>query len=357
MQTSYIENCTTNGSDMGKIRNISQQNGSIQQSVEICLTSHCLPIALTLSVISIVGMVTNLIVIVAIARDRKLHHPTFVVICSLAVADLVFLCARYPRYIIKGFFIQDIPHEHYINIKWILDIVGLLAGGASIIHIVFMSAVRYFIVVHPFTSHVMLTNKRVVLMSVGMWMLASGIAALYTYAILINGEKDPKLQEITNIVITVFMSILPIVVITIFHLLKAKVLLKSVSNCSKTVQNMSRVVTFVIVTFIITTTPSNATDVMILSFGYYYTQSRWFFVVSQVARAFLFLNFAINPFIYFVQSPQLQKSILKCCGKQHRHIESYSHQHGSLTLTSSILSKPHDESVGIKLQSCKHVQL
>ncbi|CAG2258070.1 unnamed protein product [Mytilus edulis] len=116
--------------------------------------SYCVPIATTLSAISIVGLVTNLMVIVTIASDRKIHQPTFVVICSLAVADFMFLFTRYPRYIIQCFFTAKFSVELLRAIKMVLDFSGFLAGIASIVHIVFISVVRYFIIVYPFRIYV-----------------------------------------------------------------------------------------------------------------------------------------------------------------------------------------------------------
>ncbi|XP_063425875.1 adrenocorticotropic hormone receptor-like [Mytilus trossulus] len=288
--------------------------------------SYCVPIATILSVISIVGLVTNFIVIVTIASDRKLHQPTFVVICSLAVADFLFLFTRYPRYIIQCFFTAKFSVELLRAIKMILDFSGFLAGIASIVHIVFISVLRYFIIVHPFRSYVLLTNLRVILMTFVIWTLSAGIAILYTFAVLINGSKDPRLRETTNLVLTILFSLLPVLFITTLHVLKANVLIQSISNCSQTVRSMSRIVTIVLTSFIITTTPSSTIDIMII-FGYNYTKTQWFSITSQLAKILLFLNFTVNPFVYFVNSIQFRKSIKT-------RFARIKHSRGSSTLTS-----------------------
>ncbi|VDI01239.1 Hypothetical predicted protein [Mytilus galloprovincialis] len=305
--------------------------------------SYCVPIATTLSAISIVGLVTNLVVIVTIASDRKLHQPTFVVICSLAVADFMFLFTRYPRYIIQCFFTAKFSVELLRAIKMVLDFSGFLAGIASIVHIVFMSVVRYFIIVYPFRSYVLLTNLRVILMTIVIWTLSAGIAVLYTFAVLINASKDPRLRETTNLVLTILFSILPVLFITILHVLKAKVLTKSISNCSQAVRNMSRVVTIVLTSFIITTTPSSTIDIMII-LGYNYTKTQLFSITSQVAKILLFLNFTVNPFVYFVNSIQFRKCINTCFGRN-RHSRGGSTSRGVSTSTSHIHASNYERSL------------
>ncbi|XP_052097896.1 galanin receptor type 1-like [Mytilus californianus] len=232
-----------------------------------------------------------------------------------------------------------------------LDFSGFLAGIASIVHIVFLSVVRYFIIVHPFRSYVLLTNLRVIFVTIGIWALSTGIAVLYTYAVLIKGSEDTRLEETTNLVLTILFSVLPVLFITILHVLKAKVLIKSISNCSQTVRNMSRVVTIILTSFIITTTPSSTIDIMIISLGYHYTKTRWFFITSQVAKILLFLNFTVNPFVYFVNSIQFRKSFKTCFGRN-------GHSRGDTTHTSNIHASNRERSLSnLSLSRSQQIQL
>lgn len=289
--------------------------------VSLCNNTSCLPIAVFLGVTSLIGMAANIIVISVIVKDQRLHRPTFFLICSLAGADFTFLFTRLPRYIMR-FFADDTNLETYRYTRLVLDIVGLFAGSASVIHIVVMAALRYFIVVHPLRSHVCLTNIRVFLTSICVWTFAFGTSAWYSYGLIALGLKS-KVFQYTNFVITVFYSVLPMLLIALLHFFKARELLISLSECSSTtVRNMSRVVTVVIVCFLITTTPANVVDILVISFGYRYSETKTFFVLSQVSKIMLHLNFTANPFIYFAHSSQFQKSIKRCCCPCHRQTDS-----------------------------------
>ncbi|XP_033735113.1 delta-type opioid receptor-like [Pecten maximus] len=289
-------------------------NSSVPSEAGSCLTSYCIPMTVAISVIALCGIITNFIVILVITRDSRLRRPTFTAIVALSLCDFTFLLFRYIRYIVTGYFRDIIPHNVMKTIKFVCDLVGLTAGGSSIVHVILLSVLRYYIVVHPLKSHIAITNKRIILVSLGVWVLSALNGWFYLYAVIINRKNDLQMSKVTNIVVTMVMSILPLAIILFFHVLKARKLKDSIAACKlNATKQMSQIVTFVIVTYIVTTTPVNTRDILVISWGD--TKETWMMVFGQVGRLLLFLNYAINPFIYFVHSPQFRKNI-RCCWRR-----------------------------------------
>ncbi|XP_060070620.1 thyrotropin-releasing hormone receptor-like [Ylistrum balloti] len=302
--------------------NSTYTNGSsITSAPANCLTSFCIPMTVAISVIAVCGIVTNFIVILVITKDSRLRRPTFTAIVALSISDFTFLLFRYIRYVITGYF-RDVISLHVMkNIKFVCDLVGLTAGGSSIIHVILLSILRYYIVVHPLKSHIAITNRRIMLVSLGVWVFSGLNGWFYLYAVIINRQNDLQMSKVTNIVVTLVMSILPLVIILFFHVLKARKLKDSIAACKlNATKQMSQIVTFVIVTYIVTTTPVNTRDILLISWGD--SKETWMMVFGQIGRLLLFLNYAINPFIYFVHSPQFRKKIWCCSRRRTTHYVS-----------------------------------
>ena len=310
--TSYFVTEHTDFANVTSRSNNTSSNHTIQDRYTYCFSSLCILNAIVISIISISGIITNMIVMIVVKIDKRLHQPTFVAIAALALPDLTFLVARYTRYIIDGYFALSMSRIDYRITKVVFDFIGLIAGGASIFNVIMLSVLRYYIIVHPLMTHAKLTIKMVMLISFALWVVAIGNGSFYLYAVIIN-TSDRILQRITNQVVTLFMSIFPVVVICILHVLKTRALSKSPSITEETVRKMSRVIAFVICSYLITTTPSNLLDIATIVLSKEYTNTRLFYGLSQAGRVFLFLNYAINPFIYFVFSPQFKRFFLGKC--------------------------------------------
>lgn len=297
-------------------------NGSAAlDKVGNCLTSYCIPMTIAISVIAVCGIAANGIVLTIVAQNSRLHRPTFTAIAALALADFLFLAFRYTRHILQGYFRNIITSEAMKVIKFVCDLGGLTAGGSSIIHVILLSLLRYYIVVHPLKSHIVVTNRKILLVSLAVWVFSAFNGWFYLYAVLINRKNDLQMSKITNVTVTLVMSIAPLIIIVFFHVLKARKLSQSIAACKlHATKRMSQIVTFVIVSYVVTTTPANVRDVILISWGP--SKDTWMAVYGLVGRLLLFTNYAINPFIYFVHSPQFKKYINCCRGARAMHYVS-----------------------------------
>ena len=291
------------------VQNVTSEMNNVSDStiplqMEFCITETCITTIVLLSIISILGIIGNLLVICIVLHDKKLHRVTFVSIAVLAFCDLSFVLPRYIRVVVARFFSGTFDDHSYRIFRYVLDFYSLCGSLTSILHVVLLSLMRYYFVVHPLRIRVWLTVRKVFIISGITWVLCSVIAGVYFYAVILNRDNDKYLARYTNLVVTVSMSILPVILIVIFHFLKARKLRKSLSRRNDvTIQRMSRVVSLVCVCFLVTTTPANVLDIMLLSD--LYTDRMWFPYLFHATYILFFINYSINPYIYFLHTPRL----------------------------------------------------
>lgn len=274
-------------------------------------SSICLGFHIVCCVIGTIGILSNGITLVVVGKEKRLHTVTYVSISCLALADFVYVSSRVPRDNLQFWYRQR--DEFNLNFVRVCDLLSLSGACSSILHVILLSLLRYVLLVHPLKSHVWLTVTKVKLISFMTWVLSIAIASFYLYAVVINGRINVQLAKVTNLTVTVVMSVLPIVLIVTLHTLKARTLLRSLASCQKsTVRRMSRMVTFIITAFILTTLPSSVADcikIALIESGSSEAQRSWLSVLQFVGRLGLYINFSTNPFIYLTTSSQFRKAM------------------------------------------------
>lgn len=295
-----------------------QYNGTTGVTSSCIQSSTCLGFYIACSIVGATGVFSNGMVLAVVGREKRLHTVTYTSISCLALADFVYITSRFARDNMRFWYSEKT--EISVNFSRACDTLSISGACASILHVILLSMLRYYIVVHPLKSHVWLTVRRVKLVSLGVWFLAIAIASFYVYAVVINGRVNIQLAKFTNLAVTIVMSVLPIVLIGTLHILKARTLLRSLAACRKsTVRRMSRMVTLIITTFMVTTLPSSVADCIKIAYmesGTLQVHMHWLIVLQYVGRLGLYINFTINPFIYLVSSPQFRKATMCCQGNR-----------------------------------------
>ncbi|XP_031552190.1 lysophosphatidic acid receptor 1-A-like [Actinia tenebrosa] len=115
-------------------------------------------------IIGALTMALNLLVVVAVAKNKKLHKPAFYYVSSLAVADFIagFMIA-YAFF--RGFFTGTTTRLE-LELK---QAVFILSVSASILTLLVISLNRYFVIVHPFHYRSTMNNAIVVIAIVITW--------------------------------------------------------------------------------------------------------------------------------------------------------------------------------------------
>lgn len=268
----------------------------------------------------IIGVLANLLVVVRVIRDRKLRNPTFIGIAALAVADLFFLtlnltvsfetvivtftCSR-PVIISRPFYIMN-------SMSWF----------AANSHVALLAVIRYISLACPVTASVILRPLRVVLLSVGVWILGmvllGTLAGLITLRIIIPGTSG---EFVIIWWITVYL--LPLLVTTVLHVLKICMVKRSIKISSakatnrKLVQRMSTIVIMVIIMAALLPLPRLVYNCLHVVGDDAFPSKQFKIHFQGISHLLYLINHFINPFMYAFLSKKFRRSLksaLFCVG-------------------------------------------
>lgn len=280
-------------------------NSSVYQDGDACSKALlCSEIFVVATFVSIVGILANLGVVGIILYTRRLHKPIFLGFAALALADFLYLVFNTLRVHLNWFTPNETESE---TAAIVLGVMTITSAFSSASHVTFLSVQQYFMIAHPLSSLARQTNKTVFYASLSIWIICTIPSSVYIFAVKISG--DEAFGRIVNFVITVSVTFLPISVILICHFLKLKALRKSFTNDRQTTrQKMSKIVSVVILSYLVTTLPINVHDTVKLAGKIQI--SKLYIVLYRIAFVLLHLNFTINPFIYFIFTPHCRRVVL-----------------------------------------------
>lgn len=316
--------------------NMSNNSSQYGEGGDTCSNSPICPsIVILATCVSLVGIIANGAVLVIIFRTRRLHKPVFMGFAALALADFLYLIFNTFLVHLHWFFPDNKGSETAANV---LSVIAVTSAFSSASHVTFLSVQQYFMIAHPLSSLAKQTNRTVFIASLTVWIVCTIPSSFYIYAVRIS--NDPVLGRLVNFSVTIIVTFLPIIIILICHFLKLKALRESVmNNRQSTRDRMSKVVSVVILTYLLTTLPINIHDTIKLAGKI--ELSTVYFIIYRIAFILLHLNFTINPFIYFLFTPQCRRILMmvKCLPCYKRSEEIHSRQTGSTLLS-------HDHSAG-----------
>lgn len=316
--------------------NMSNNSSQYGEDGDTCSNSPICPsIVILATCVSLVGIIANGAVLATIFRTGRLHKPVFMGFAALALADFLYLIFNTFFVHLHWFFPDNKGSETAANV---LSVIVVTSAFSSASHVTFLSVQQYFMIAHPLSSLAKQTNRTVFIASLTVWIVCTIPSSFYIYAVRIS--NDPVLGRLVNFSVTIIVTFLPIIIILICHFLKLKALRESVmNNRQSTRDRMSKVVSVVILTYLLTTLPINIHDTIKLAGKI--ELSTVYFIIYRIAFILLHLNFTINPFIYFLFTPQCRRILMmvKCLPCYKRSEEIHSRQTGSTLLS-------HDHSVG-----------
>lgn len=322
--------------------NMSNNSSQYGEDGDTCSNSPICPsIVILATCVSLVGIIANGAVLVIIFRTRRLHKPVFMGFAALALADFLYLIFNTFFVHLHWFFPDNKGSETAANV---LSVIAVTSAFSSASHVTFLSVQQYFMIAHPLSSLAKQTNRTVFIASLTVWIVCTIPSSFYIYAVRIS--NDPVLGRLVNFSVTIIVTFLPIIIILICHFLKLKALRESVmNNRQSTRDRMSKVVSVVILTYLLTTLPINIHDTIKLAGKI--ELSTVYFIIYRIAFVLLHLNFTINPFIYFLFTPQCRRILMmvKCLPCYKRSEEIHSRQTGSTLLSHDHSAGRHDTNV------------
>ncbi|KAH3750785.1 somatostatin receptor type 4-like [Dreissena polymorpha] len=263
----------------------------------------------------LVGIIANIIVIVSVCRDKKLRDSTFVAVACLAFADALFMAATISRsvdYLVmtaECSTISNVLNKPYY-------IIFSVAWFAANSHVALLSILRYVTITYPLRSHIILTKRRVIYMSVGVWIcgvvVIGTLTILISYSVLLPGKSNEFVLILWFIV-----YLIPLVVTAVLHLLKIFILRKTTQETAtdatrKSIARMSKIVLIVILFATILPLPRMINKFVRASGGgdKAYSSKDLGEHFTGISELLFILNNCINPFVYGFMSKRFRKSIL-----------------------------------------------
>ncbi|XP_050396803.1 C-C chemokine receptor type 8-like [Patella vulgata] len=123
----------------------------------LSLSAALVPSLKVCTVLLITGVIGNSLIILQVIINKYMRNPTFIVICGLAASDLIMVSVRLTKEITD---VLGKTINTTILCKLQLFLLQVSAYSAAY-HLVLLSVIRYFFLVHPFQAEKYLTNKNV----------------------------------------------------------------------------------------------------------------------------------------------------------------------------------------------------
>ncbi|KAM9710571.1 trace amine-associated receptor 13c-like [Menidia menidia] len=277
---------------------------------------------ITLSFISVLTVILNLLVIISISHYRQLHTPTNILLLSLAVSDCLVGLLLLPAEIMKNtgcLFINDLA-------CFILTYTSFIVTSASVGDMVLISIDRYVAICQPLHYQTRVTEKRVKVCVCLCWLCS----VLYNILLIKDdltqlgkhnscyGECILYIDDIIGTLDLFLTFILPVTVITVLylkvfvvavsqaramrsHVGAAKVQLSVTIQSRKSELKAARTLGVLIIAFLMCFCPYYCASLVGSDlFNSYF--------VSFVNDLF-YLNSCLNPLIYTLFYPWFRKAV------------------------------------------------
>lgn len=279
-----------------------------------CITTKCVSVVVIITLVSIPGAMANALVCVRVGMDPRLRSPTFTALAALALADFLFIVLKYNSIVVLHFFYDGFTYTPIYLL--VTDALANVCGASSAYHVVLLYSFRYFKLVYPLKGYLWFTVKKIIGISCCVWLGCAFFISAYVGIVYFMANSHSDLAFAFNIVTTIVMALFPLLIILLLHFMKTSKLRKSIAATRADVTRvMSRMVTAIVIVYIITTTPANIRDIVVLGTDQQ-LDSTGFSVFEEICRVLMFVNFAANPFIYLWFSSQFRQSVVTCV--QHR---------------------------------------
>ncbi|XP_039453966.1 olfactory receptor 6N1-like [Oreochromis aureus] len=132
-------------------------------------------IGVVMLIIYLLVVLANTVNILFIIFDKRLHKPMYLLVCNLAVVDIIYTSSTSPTMI--GVLLAGVNTISYVECI-IQMFVFHLGAVMERLALAIMAFDRLIAIICPFQYHSYLTNTRVVFLTYILWFVGSGFAAL-----------------------------------------------------------------------------------------------------------------------------------------------------------------------------------
>ncbi|XP_053571830.1 adrenocorticotropic hormone receptor [Bombina bombina] len=268
--------------------------------------------------ISSIGVLENLLVLLAIIKNKNLHLPMYLFICSLAISDM--LCSIYKILETTVIICIDVGYLEYKGsfekkVDIVLDVIFAISLLGSICSLSAIAADRYITIFHALQYHNIMTLKSASVILAIIWTFCSGggIAMIMFFY-----------DKVTLIIfIVVFMLLLLVIVCLYIHMfLLARAHAKRITSLSRQWNsvhqraNMKGAITLTILlgVFICCWSPF-IFHLLLYGLCRHNTYCVCFMSLVNINGTLIICNSVIDPLIYAFRSPELRSTFKRmlCC--------------------------------------------
>ncbi|XP_061182566.1 uncharacterized protein LOC133190899 [Saccostrea echinata] len=268
-------------------RNETDYNEEIKRDVPIYLHPDHFVLVVTITVIGIVG---NVLTLVKITWDKKFQGTVFVVIRTIIFTDIVnlILYLVHAGFKFGNFRLEEVPCATFL-------VVFYGVAHASAAHVVFLFGLRCYMVSEPMKFN-QLRKRTIIVSSAAIWVLSILFSTFYFVLRYKAGIQTPSY---VIIVFRVYLIIVPVLLIIIFHVKKIHLLKHTLSkhNIEHNIIKMSLVTSLILIVYM-----SSAFLFLVCYILSLYKSKiieEQFLLVAQLAWL---LNAVMSPFIYVVSA-------------------------------------------------------
>ncbi|KAK2846761.1 hypothetical protein Q5P01_009760 [Channa striata] len=131
-------------------------------------------VGVVILIVYVVALLANIINILLILYDKKLHKPMYLLICNLAVVDILYTSSASPTMI--GVLVAGVKTISYV--PCLIQMFAINLGAVlEMFALAVMAFDRLLAVSCPFHYHSYLTNTRTLVLTYMLWIAACGFAA------------------------------------------------------------------------------------------------------------------------------------------------------------------------------------
>ncbi|XP_040902439.1 olfactory receptor 10G4-like [Toxotes jaculatrix] len=139
------------------------------------LTKRPMVVGVVILIIYVLAVLANMVNILFIIYDKKLHKPMYLLICNLAVVDILYTSSTSP--VMIGVLVAGAKTISYVPC-FILMFAFHLGGVMEMFALAVMAFDRLIAISYPFQYHSYLSNARTLVLAYILWIVACGFVAI-----------------------------------------------------------------------------------------------------------------------------------------------------------------------------------